>query len=241
LYLDTTGQGRRLQAASGKAGYEAFGGIGFLPSGALGGWAPGAFPYMLPEGEGRPVKKGSDLVMQIHYHPDGRPHSDKSSVALYFAKGAVERVVGFVTLANRNIDIAPGDANYVRTKSITLPMDLTVEGITPHMHLLGKEMKVTATQPDGSLVPLIWIKDWDFNWQGQYRYAQPVKLPKGTRLDLRAVYDNSADNPSNPNAPPQHVGFGEQTTDEMCFCFLSIVADSPDDLRAIKESVRRAN
>src|SRR5438105_2634647 len=82
---------------------------------------------------------------------------------------------------------------------------------TPHMHLVGKQMKVTATMPDGSIIPLIHITDWDFRWQDQYRYVEPIKLPQGTVLNLEAIYDNSANNPDNPNSPPQRVVRGEQT------------------------------
>ena len=102
-------------------------------------------------------------------------------------------------------------------------MDIEVVGMAPHMHWLGREMKVTATLPDGSTKPMIWIKDWDFNWQGQYLFEKPVMLPKGTRLDIEANYDNSADNPRNPNSPPKRVTWGEQTTDEMALCFVQLV------------------
>jgi AhpC/TSA family/Copper type II ascorbate-dependent monooxygenase, C-terminal domain len=243
LFLDSNGIARRLEAASiaaGKgAGYATFGGIGFLPTGGLGGWAPGATPFLLPPGSGRYVKGGSDLVMQIHYHPDGKAHADQSHVAIYLAKSRVDHIVVSVSLMDRRIDIQPGDSHFVKEASLTLPVDATIDGITPHMHLLGREMRVTATKPNGSVVPMIWIKDWDFRWQNQYRYAQPVKLPKGTRIDLHAVYDNSADNPANPNDPPKEVHFGEQTTDEMCICFLSIVSQTPGDLRAIRREIAR--
>ena len=108
---------------------------------------------------------------------------------------------------------------------MTLPQDVEVLGITPHAHYLGKDMKIDARLPDGSITHLIWIKDWDFNWQGQYRYAQPVKLPKGTRVELEYTYDNSAANVRNPSHPPVAVHWGEQTTDEMAVAFLSVQAE----------------
>ena len=88
------------------------------------------------------------------------------------------------------MDIAPGDANYVAKASLTLPRDVQLAGVTPHAHYLCKDMKVTATLPDGSTKPLIWIKDWDFNWQNAYRYRTPIDLPKGTRIDLVYTFDN---------------------------------------------------
>jgi hypothetical protein len=93
---------------------------------------------------------------------------------------------------------------------------------------------VHATTPGGDDVPLIWVKDWDFRWQGQYLYAQPIRLLKGTKIDLHAVYDNSAANPRNPSDPPRRVRHGEQTTDEMCICFLQVITDNPEDRRLLR-------
>jgi hypothetical protein len=97
-------------------------------------------------------------------------------------------------------------------------------------------MKVDAHLPDGTTTPLIWIKDWDFNWQGQYRYATPVHLPKGTRLDMRYVYDNSEDNPHNPASPPKLVTWGEETNDEMALAFLEFVLPSQKDVPAFRRA-----
>src|SRR5207244_8178506 len=107
----------------------------------------------------------------------------------------------------------------------------------PHSHYLGKEMKVTAHLPDGRSVPLIWIKDWDFNWQGRYRYKQPVALPKDTRIELEYVFDNSEGNPRNPAHPPVRVRWGEQTTDEMALAFLVIALPTPEDAQAFERQI----
>ena len=115
------------------------------------------------------------------------------------------------------------------TSTFITPIDLEVIGIAPHMHLLGRDMKVTATLPDGQMKPMIWIKDWDFNWQGMYQYQSPLLLPKGTKIELQATYDNSSENPKNPNAPPQTVHWGENTTDEMCFAFIQVRTRNPAD------------
>src|SRR5262249_11176112 len=114
--------------------------------------------------------------------------------------------------------------------SYTLPNDLTMVAVIPHMHLLGKESKVAATLPDGTLVPLVWIKDWNFNWQDQYHLSPPRRFPKGTRLNVDVVYDNSDKNPLNPNSPPKDVTWGEQTTDEMFLCFFLVTTDKADEL-----------
>ena len=110
--------------------------------------------------------------------------------------------------------------------SHTVGRDLHAIGISPHMHLLGREMKVTATYPDGQVRPLIHIDDWDFHWQGTYVFREPVPLPSGTRIDVTAVYDNSAANPKQPSRPPRPVGWGEETTDEMCIAFVRVTADA---------------
>jgi mono/diheme cytochrome c family protein len=224
LFLDDAGRARELDAKDPGPGYRSFGGPGFVPSGGLGGWAPGAQPRFLPEGIGRPVHKGADLIFQMHYHPDGRPRQDRSKVGLYFAKKPVTQIAVNFPVRSRQIDIAPRDAHYVVEAGVTTPVPVTLGGITPHMHLLGKEMTVEAKTPDGSVIPLIKIADWDFRWQDQYRFADPIRLPAGTVVSMRCVYDNSADNPNNPNTPPQRVRHGEQTTDEMALCFLQIYA-----------------
>jgi thiol-disulfide isomerase/thioredoxin len=243
VFLDSTGAAHQLESAAAAKGngpgYPTFGGVGFSPTGGLGGWAPGASPFLLPPGSGRYVKAGSDVVLQIHYHPDGMAHTDQSRIAIYFAKTKIQRIVTSIPLIDRRIDIAPGDSHYVKDISLTLPIAATIDGLTPHMHLLGREMTVTAAEPNGTVIPMISIADWDFRWQGQYRYAEPLHLPKGTRISLHAVYDNSASNPENPNTPPKEVTYGEQTTDEMCLCFLSFVSENPADLRTVRAELLR--
>ncbi|HZZ43642.1 MAG TPA: redoxin domain-containing protein [Tepidisphaeraceae bacterium] len=237
LFMDESGKARQLDAADPGPGWRSFGGPGFTPSGGLGGWAPGALAERLPDGIGRPIHKGADVVFQMHYHPDGKPEQDQSELALYFAKKPITQVVGTLTMGKRQIDIPAGDNHYTRQQSITLPEDITLVGIIPHMHLLGHEMKVTATSPDGKIIPLIWIKDWDFQWQGQYRYSEPLHLIKGTQIDMQASYDNSEANPNNPNKPPKEVHFGEQTTDEMCYCFFEVATSDASTFKKLRREI----
>jgi len=242
FFLDRTGAARKREEAEGgsQPGYSTFGGVGILPTGALGGWAPGATPRALPDGLGMRLQKGSDLVLQIHYHPDGKEEADQSWLGVYFTKKPAEKIVGGVPLLNRKLYIPAGAERYKTTVSLPLPVDVRVIGIFPHMHLVGREMKVVAVLPDGKEKPLIWIKDWDFNWQGQYRFVEPVALPKGTRLELEAYYDNSDKNPNNPNKPPKVVRWGEQTTDEMCLCGVQVVTDKPGDMVRLRLGVVKA-
>lgn len=239
FFLDNSGQARKLDEKDPGPGYKSFGGIGFLPTGGLGGWAPGATPRRLPEGLGRLIKKNSDLVFQMHYHPTGKEEQDQSMIGIHFTKKPAEKLVSSLPVLNRRVDIPAGADHHRITATFTMPVDAETIGVTPHMHLLGREMKVTATFPDGKSQTLVWIKDWDFNWQDQYLYKHAIKLPKGTKIDLEAYYDNSENNPKNPTSPPKRVRWGEQTTDEMCIAFLQVVPNSRKDAATILQEVGR--
>lgn len=234
MYLDANGAARQRDEKEPGMGYASFGGPGVLPTGGLGGWAPGAVPQRLPEGVGKFLRKGSDLVLQMHYHPNGKVETDRSSVGIYFTKQPATTIVGGIAILNTRLNIPAGESRHrVTAKSEPMPVDVNLMGLGPHMHLLGREMKVTAERPDGQTVPMLWIKDWDFNWQGAYGFRAPIRLPKGSVIHVEAVYDNSADNPHNPNSPPQRVTWGEQTTDEMCLVSVQLTTDSPADLREV--------
>lgn len=237
LFLDDSGQARKLDAATPEPGYANFGGPGFLPSGALGGWSVGNTARRLPNDMGRYLKRGSDLVVQVHYHPTGKVEVDQSEIGLYFVDKPVEellkepaKLVGSIWMANYEMDIPAGEANYRRSTTYTLPKDVIMVGIVPHMHLLGKSMRVTAKQPRKPMEVLIDIPVWDYNWQDEYYYEQPIHLKAGTKIVIDAVFDNSADNPSNPSSPPQRVTWGEETTDEMLFCFFLLTSEKTEDL-----------
>jgi hypothetical protein len=126
-------------------------------------------------------------------------------------------------LIDMKIDIPPGEKSYRKRAEIRVPIDVEVVGIFPHMHLIGREFKVTAHPPNGDPFSLLWIDDWDFNWQVYYQHAAPVKLVAGTRVVMESVHDNSADNIHNPNQPPKRVRWGEQTTDEMSLAFVQVM------------------
>jgi hypothetical protein len=237
VFLDTTGRARKLAAGSADSSYACFGGPGFPPTGVIGGWAPGATPPPPIPGASRTLPAGADLVVQLHYHPSGKPETDVSRLGLTFS-GPPTRGVSGIIVGNRRIDIPPGDAHYVVTGAITVPRDVDVVGIAPHAHYLCKDMKVDARLPDGSVRPLIWIADWDFDWQGQYVYQTPIHLPAGTRIELTYTYDNSDANPRNPSSPPVRVRRGEQTTDEMALAFLKVVLPSPQDVPAFERAMK---
>lgn len=229
FYLDNTGAARKKDAEDPAPGYRGFGGPGFLPTGGLGGWAPGMTPKPLPDGISRIIRKDSDIVLQTHFHPSGKQEPETSSIGIYFSKKPPDRALTGIAVGSRQIDIQPGDKDYTVRQSLVLPVDVEMIGTTPHAHLVCKSVKAEATLPDGTKKPLIWIKDWDFNWQEQYQYAAPLKLPKGTKLDVEFKYDNSADNVRNPSNPPKRVRNGEQTTDEMAILFGQVICSSKAD------------
>ena len=237
LFLDDKGQARKLDRATPEPGYGNFGGPGFLPSGALGGWSVGNTARRLPNDMGRYLKKGSDLVVQVHYHPTGKIESDQSELGLHFVKKPVAeslkepaKLVGSIWMANYEMDIPAGEGNYRRSTSYTLPRDVIMVGIVPHMHLLGKAMRVTTEQPGRPTETLIDIPEWNYNWQDEYYYEQPIRLAAGTKLVVEATFDNSPANPSNPSSPPKRVTWGEETTDEMLFCFFLLTSEKTGDL-----------
>ncbi len=226
-FVDEKHAAERLEARAGdgQEGYDAFGTPGFIPDGALGGWAPGLRARHLPEGAGFELKPGANLVMQVHYHKNGKAEEDQTKLALYFSKKPVEHKVSIAWIANPFFHLEPGNSSQKVMIKFAIWRDLVVYGAMPHMHLLGRSMKATVEMPDGSTKPLVWVDDWDFNWQMTYAFKQPMHLPKGAKIIVEAIYDNSAKNPNNPNSPPKPVTWGEQTTDEMCLLVCAYSVD----------------
>jgi mono/diheme cytochrome c family protein len=230
------GSAASRDGADGKPGFP---GIGLPPlgdanAGGLGGWATGGTPTFLPEGLAARLPTGSDFVLQIHFHLSGKPETERSLVGFYFADRAPERTLINVDAPalfafGRGLDIAPGAKGHAIEDSFVLPVDVRAYGVSAHAHYLGKEMKADATLPDGTKRPLLWIQDWDFNWQDSYTYKQPFDLPKGTRVDVKVAYDNSTDNPRNPRNPPRRVKFGLQSQDEMGAVSLIATAKTKED------------
>lgn len=219
-------------------GYPVAMGLGFIPlpmadrpnvppTGAVGGWAPGQLATKLPEGVAFFLPKGADMIIQTHYHRTGKPETDRPTIGLYFAKTPVKKQWQSVGVGDARFSAIPaGAADHKVTMSATLGGDATVYNVTPHMHLIGRSVRVTMTPPGGDPVTLVDIPDWDYNWQETYWFKEPIKAKSGTRIDVTAVYDNSPANPLNPNNPPKRVTFGEQTTNEMLFGFVGMTADN---------------
>ena len=226
VYIDVSGRASALQDTDPKPGYPSFGGVGFPVFGPLGGWAPGNTPFLLPGGVARFLPANSDIVMQVHYHKTGKAVQDRSQLGIYLAKKPVEKQLREVKVSGRLVLIPPNVKRHKITGSTTIAHDAQLLGILPHMHLLGTEIKLTATYPDGTVIPLVWVNPWDFDWQETYVYKTPISLPRGTRIHMEAYYDNTTDNPRNPNNPPKFVRYGENSADEMCVAFLYVTHDS---------------
>jgi mono/diheme cytochrome c family protein len=230
LFIDTSGKAKERDEATPEQGFIAVTPPGrFLP-GSLAVWTPGRTPRPLGEGLSLPWPKDAELVLNLHLHPSGKPETERSRVGVYFTSEAPTKSLIDLTLIDTKIDIEPGDKAFRTRDSYTLPIDLEAVTIFPHMHMIGREINVTAKLPDGSTKTLLAIDDWDFNWQDLYEYAAPVRLPKGTELTLTGVHDNSAENPQNPSHPPRRVRWGEQTENEMSIAFLSLMPVHERDL-----------
>lgn len=228
------GKASRFEAQHGGPGQGFPGGAGFgkesfIPIGGLGGYVPGMMPQVNPPDMAGTLPKDVDVVFGMHYHPDGKPETDQSSVGLYFTDRPPTRVGSTILMGVLNLDIAPGEKGHFEEANYTLPCDVQMRGISPHMHLLGRTCKLWAELPDGTTRLLIKVNDWDFDWQGTYRWAEPFRLPKGTKLRGEWTHDNSAQNPHQFNSPPKRITNGENSTNEMAGVWIDVALDRPAD------------
>jgi tetratricopeptide (TPR) repeat protein len=196
------------------------------PSGQFLNWQPGKLPYRSPPGLGWRLEAGSDFIVQLHLHPSGKPESVQPEVGFYFTNQHPTNSTYKIILDWPAIDIPPGATDYFVEDHYVLPVDVQALMIFPHAHYLAREMQAFAVMPNGRRQWLLWIKDWDFNWQGDYRFARPIPLPKGTALHMRFTYDNSTNNVRNPHHPPRRVVFGPQTGDEMGELWLQVLPNN---------------
>lgn len=234
LFQDTTHTARQRDTGN---GYTCFGTPGFLPARGLGGWTPGTQPVVNPEDISETLHGGADLVLQVHYHPSGRPEIDRTRVALYFTDTVPKRRLMDIPLTSNRIDIPAGERAYKVTDHFTLPTDVDVLGIIPHAHYVCRSMYGYAVLPDGTRRTLLRISEWNFDWQQQYRYPAPVRLPEGTIVEMEFTYDNSAENPRNPNHPPARVVYGPGSSDEMAGLHLQVVALDEDGAEELSQAL----
>ena len=235
LLVDRLGSARLQEKAPGKGfpGMDlVIGSSPFDPEGNFLFWKPGSTPHTEPAGFAWHLDPGNDLVLNIHLQPSGKPEHVRPSIGLYFSDQPQTKFPLLVQLENdQALDIPPGVHDFVIADDFRLPLDADVLGVYPHAHYLGHLLEAFATLPDGSKKWLIRIPSWDTNWQAVYYYRQPVFLPKDSVIHMRYHYDNSADNPRNPNHPPKRVRGGNQSTDEMGHLWLQILPRGPGDRR----------
>jgi Flp pilus assembly protein TadD len=204
------------------------------------GWSPGKVPVMEPADNAWTLQPGTDFVLLLHMIAGAGGETVQPSIGLFFSDTPPTRTPISVKLEAHGIAIPAGEPNYVVEDSYVLPVDVEAVSIYPHAHYLGKEMRGTATLPDGSRKDLLWIRQWDFRWQDRYRYRSPLFLPQGTRLSMRFTYDNSAANRNNRFDPPQRVRSGPRSTDEMGQLWIEVVPRRAEDAAVLNaDFVRR--
>ena len=239
-FLDSTGTARQSEGQDGKPGFR---GMAFRRTGSLGGYVPGVTPRRLPDDLALPLPAGSDLVLSTHFHPSGKAETEKSVVGIYFADGPPSKPLVNIQIPpafgrGAGIDIPAGESNYQITDSFTLPVAVEAISIGGHAHYVCKDMKMTAKLPDGAVLTLLHIDDWDLNWQDRYEFADRIHLPAGTELTTELIYDNSEDNPDNPFFPPKQIRWGRESTDEMGSVTLAVVPAEGSDPKQLQRAAR---
>jgi hypothetical protein len=210
-----------------------------MPEGQFVTWQPGKGASTAPPGMPWVLEPECDVIIQTHLQPIGRAETIRSRIGLYFTNQPPVRSPFKLALMSFQIDIPPGATNHLVTDSFVLPADVDLLAVLPHGHLLGKSFAAEANLPDGGSLPLLSISDWDFNWQGDYSYREPVFLPQGTVLQMRYTFDNSTNNLRNPHQPPQRVRYGPNSTDEMAEFWLQLLPRTPGDRQVLAEAYNR--
>lgn len=198
------------------------------------GWVPGNDRIQFPTGVAKKIPARANLVLNIHYSPSSKIQTDQSTVNLYFAKAPVKREIQSMIFYEEDITNPPfyiqanAQPKFYMSKG-PIQEDISAISVLPHMHWLGKSFKAFAITPDGDLVPLIKIDNWDFNWQMTYQFSTLLPIPKGSVIIAEAEYDNTEANPLNPFKPPRDISYGWSSTSEMMEMVLYYVKYQPGD------------
>jgi tetratricopeptide (TPR) repeat protein len=238
IRVDKTTASRALDEADPTPGYE-----GLIlnsatyPDGHFLGWTPGQSPAPA-DNVAWPLEGGSDLVIQLHLRPTGRVDQIAAQIGLYFTDHPPAQRATMVRLGRQNLDIPAGDSAYQVTDAFRMPTGAEVVAIQPHAHFRAREVNAWATLPDGSRRPLLRITDWDFAWQDQYRLVDPMWLPAGSELAMTYTFDNSAENPRNPDHPPARVNWGWRSSDEMADVWIQLLTPTAADRDVLDKAAR---
>lgn len=239
IRIDRSDGSRLLDEADPGPGYD-----GLLarsaeyPDGHFLGWTPGQIAPLVDADLAWRLDPGTDLVVQLHLQPSGKPEPVQPVIGVYFSDRPPTRTPSILRLGSQGIDIPPGEGQYLVQDSYTLPVNATLLAVQPHAHYRASDVTGTARFPDGTTRTLIHIGDWDFRWQHVYRYTEPIRLPKGTVVSMRYVYDNSPENPRNPQAPPVRVRWGQRSFDEMGDLWFQLATDAEPDRAALVAEVQ---
>lgn len=238
LGVDSTTESIRRDAEDPEPGYAGMA-WGQDPDGQLVIWAPGMVATPGIPGVAWRLQPKTCLVLHTHMQPSGKPEVVKFQIGIHFAKEPPTQFPALLRVGSCDIDIPEGAKHHIVKDEYILPIDVDVQTIFPHAHSLCREVHVVAELPDGASKPLISIENFDENWHDTYRYRQPVRLPRGTRLITTFAYDNTAENLRNRNHPPRRVVYGSNATDEMADVYLQVTAVHPDQRAVLMENYKR--
>lgn len=188
-------------------------------------YTPGNGMDAWPEGMAKKIPAGADIVLQMHYTANGKAKKDRTKIGIIFANGRPAKAVYTLQLNNDRFAIPPGDSDYKVEAAGTLPNDALLLSLFPHMHLRGKGFEYMLAAPNGRVNMLLKIDNYDFHWQLNYKLAEPMPLAAGTRLIADGYFDNSVNNPLNPD-PTAEVRYGEQSWEEMMIGFFDVAVDA---------------
>ena len=235
IKVDRTRSSRLLDQQEPGPGYDGGGGRqAVFPDGHFLAWTPGQAAQMLPDGMAWRLEPDSDLVIELHMMPTGKPEPVRVAVGLHFTDTPPLRSAAILRLGSQSIDIPAGARDYTVSDAFVLPIAVDVIGVQPHAHYLAREVRGLARLPDGSTRWLIYVKDWDFRWQDVYRFREPLSLPAGTTLSMEFSYDNSAANIRNPHRPPQRVTFGQTSASEMGNLYVQVATQRASDVAVLE-------
>jgi len=195
---------------------------GLMGSGLFAKYGPGSNPEIWHSGRGRKMPAGCNIVFQVHYHKQPGPGTakvDLSKLAVKFADGPVEHPITTAWIAHPSFVIPAGSPDHKAESVFKFIDDGQIYALTPHLHLRGKSFTYTAEYPDGSTAILLDVPKWNFNWQISYVLQEPLDIPKGTKIRATAHWDNSTNNPHNPD-PTLEIRWGNPSTDEMMIGFM---------------------
>lgn len=254
FFVDTDGNAKTQKSRDGLPGFI---GMNFLRGGkqnsltrlsenfsrGLGGYVPGSVPNLLPGDLARFLPRGSDIVMQTHFHPNGKVEYEQSELGIYFASQAPRQKLVTLQLPplfgmGAGIDIPAGQQEFRIHDSYKLPVAIRGVEIGGHAHYLCTRMSMKAKLPDNQELILLEIADWDLDWQDQYIFKEPIELPAGTVIDVEVVYDNSSENPENPFSPPRRITWGRESTDEMGAITLLAIAKDESERTVLEQDIK---